>query len=54
MSCFKEVESTDDLLGQNGVLKQLTKGLVERILEAEMTAHFANDKHAESIFGTSD
>jgi transposase-like protein len=28
-----------DILGEHGLLKQLTKRLVERVLEAELTAH---------------
>ena len=31
--------SPDDILGESGLLKQLTKRLAERALEAEMTAH---------------
>jgi putative transposase len=31
----------DDLIGQNGLLKQLTKALVERALQAEMTTTWA-------------
>jgi putative transposase len=29
----------EDLIGENGLLKQLTKMLVERALEVEMTDH---------------
>lgn len=43
---LKDVKSSDDLLGQDGVLKQLTKDLVERMLEAEMTDHLGYEKHA--------
>jgi len=35
----------EDLLGENGLLKQLTKALVERALEAEMTEHLGHGKH---------
>ena len=35
-----------EILGQGGVLKQLTKRLVERALEAEMTEHLGYEKHA--------
>lgn len=34
----------EDLIGENGLLKQLTKMLVERALEAEMTEHLGHDK----------
>ena len=32
-------ENPEDLLGEGGILKQLTKALVERCLEAEMKTH---------------
>jgi putative transposase len=43
---LKDYKSPEDLLGKNGLLKQLTKELVERVLEAELTDHLGNDKHA--------
>ena len=36
----------EDLIGENGLLKQLTKRLVERALEAEMTEHLGHPKNA--------
>ena len=33
----------EDLIGENGLLKQLTKGLVERALQAEMTDHLGHE-----------
>lgn len=38
-------QKPEDLIGENGLLKQLTKLLVERALDAEMTAHLGHDKH---------
>ena len=38
-------EKPDDLLGKNGILEQLTKRVVERALEAEMTHHLGHEKH---------
>jgi putative transposase len=35
----------EDIIGENGLLKQLTKALVERTFEAEMTEHLGNVKH---------
>lgn len=35
----------EDLIGENGLLKQLTKALVERALEAEMAEHPGHNKH---------
>ena len=34
-----------DLIGEGGILKQLTARLVERVLDAEMTAHLGYEKH---------
>ena len=36
----------EDLIGENGLLKQLTKRLVERALEAEMTEHLGHTKNS--------
>lgn len=41
-------QKPEDLIGENGLLKQLTKALVERALEAEMTEHLGHAKH-ESV-----
>lgn len=35
----------EDLIGENGLLKQLTKRLVEKALDAEMTEHLGHDRH---------
>lgn len=35
----------EDLIGQDGILKQLTKALVERALQAELTDHLGHSKH---------
>jgi len=40
------VKNPDDLFGPKGLLKQLTKSLVERSLEAELTDHLGYDKHS--------
>jgi len=39
-------QKPEDLIGKNGLLKQLTKMLVERALEAEMAEHLGHDKGA--------
>lgn len=36
----------DDLFGRDGLLKQLTKRMTERMLQAEMTDHLGYEKHA--------
>jgi len=43
----------EDLIGENGLLKQLTKMLVERALETEMTEHLGHDKSGAVTNGTS-
>lgn len=35
----------EDLIGENGLLKQLTKLLVERALEAELTEHLGHERN---------
>ena len=41
-------EKPEDLIGADGLLKQLTKAIVERALEVEMTEHLGHGKH-ESV-----
>ena len=38
-------QKPEDLIGADGILKQLTKRLVERALDAELTHHLGHDKH---------
>jgi putative transposase len=45
-SLLANYQKPEDLIGENGLLKQLTKALVERALQAEMTEHLGHDKHA--------
>ncbi len=40
-----DYKKPEDLIGENGLLKQLTKRLVERALEAEMTEHLGHGKN---------
>lgn len=40
------VEDPEDLFGKEGLLKQLTKSLVERALEGELTDHLGYEKHS--------
>src|SRR2546423_14580797 len=39
----------EDLIGENGVLRQLTKALMERALEAEMATHLGYEKHDPAV-----
>jgi putative transposase len=43
---LKDYTSADDLLGEDGLLQQLTTALVERALPAELTHHLGYAKHA--------
>jgi len=43
---LKECNSPEDILGEGGLLKELTKSLVERALEGEMTDHLGYTKHS--------
>ncbi len=42
---LKDYKSPEDLLGKNGILKQLQKAVIEKALDAEMTHHLGYDKH---------
>ena len=39
-------KAPDEILGQTGVVGDLTRRLVERVLDGEMTAHLGYEKHA--------
>ncbi len=41
---LKNYKNPEDLLGEGGILKQLTKALVERCLEAEMKTHLEEQR----------
>ena len=43
---LKEYNTSEDFFGKEGLLKQLTKDLVERILQAEMSDHLGYEKYA--------
>jgi hypothetical protein len=47
-----EYKKPEDLLGPNGLLKQLTGALVEKALQAEMTEHLGYEKHAPAGRGS--
>ena len=40
-----DYKKPEDLIGENGLLKQLTKLLVEKALDAELTEHLGHDRH---------
>jgi putative transposase len=43
-----EYQKPEDLIGENGLLKQLTKALVERALKSELTHHLGYGKNEEA------
>ncbi len=45
-------QKPEDIVGENGLLKQLTKALVERAMEAELTTHLGYEKHGPVGYGT--
>lgn len=49
---LEEVSDPKDILGKNGLLKQLTKRLVERTLEAELTDHLGYEPNEHKGHGT--
>jgi putative transposase len=40
-----DYKSPEDVLGENGILKQLTKAVLERALKAELSHHLGYEKH---------
>ena len=45
---LKDYKEPEDLIGENGLLKQLTKRLLERAMSAEMTEHVGYEKYDAS------
>ena len=43
---LKEYKNPEDLFGKDGLLKELTKRLVEKAMEAELTHHLGYEKHS--------
>jgi putative transposase len=48
---LKGIKTQNDLAGPNGLLKALTKALVERALEGELTHHLGYEKHDPAGYG---
>jgi putative transposase len=42
------IKTSEELFGQNGLIKTLTKQLIEKMLEAELTHHLGYDKYSSS------
>jgi putative transposase len=45
---LKDYHSPDDMFGNDGLLQQLTKAVVERALQGEMTHHLGYEKHSSA------
>src|SRR6195256_3340176 len=43
-----DYKKPEDILGENGLLKQLTKAVLERAMQAEMTDHLGYEKHDQA------
>jgi len=42
---LKDYKKPEDIIGENGLLKQLTKAILERAMQAEMNEHLGYEKH---------
>lgn len=49
---LRDYRSPEDIIGPGGLLKQLTKSLLERAMGAEMTHHLGYEKHGREGHGT--
>ena len=43
---ISDYKSPEDVIGENGLLKQLTKRVLERMLDSELTEHLGYEKHS--------
>ena len=43
---LKEYKNPDDLIGRDGILKELTKRLLEKAMESELTHHLGYDRYS--------
>ena len=43
---LKTYKTPEEIMGENGLLQQLTKAVLQRALQAEMTVHLGHEKHA--------
>ena len=50
---IRDYRNPEDLIGESGLLKQLTKALLERAMEAELTHELGYEKNSRSGGSTS-
>jgi len=43
---LKDYKTPEEILGEDGLLKQLTKAVLERAMQAELSAHLGYEKHS--------
>ena len=43
---LKEYKNPEDLIGKDGILKDLTKRLIEKAMESELTHHLGYEKYS--------
>ena len=51
-SLIRDYQKPEDILGENGLLKQLTKAILERVMQAELTHHLGYEKHSLAGYNT--
>jgi putative transposase len=49
---LKSYAKPEDLLGEGGIVEQLTKALIERALQGELTHHLGYEKHSVEGYGS--
>jgi len=49
---LKGYKKPEDIVGENGLLKRLTKSLLERAMHAELTHHLGYEKHDPAGYGS--
>ncbi len=43
---LRNYQKPEDVLGENGILKQFTKALLERAMQVELSEHLGYEKHS--------
>jgi putative transposase len=49
---LKDYKKPEDILGEQGLLKRFSKGVLERALGGELTDHLGYEKHAAAGYGS--
>jgi transposase-like protein len=45
---LKDYKGPDDMFGQDGIIKQLSKALIERAMTAELTEQLGYERHDQA------